>query len=93
MGWLDKITGRTPAQEIALVSAAADVKGAPGTRVYHEYFVDDEPTNGRYGWLCRVYAQDGTPHQTTGSEETDRSAREAAIAWADATKSKLRGAA
>lgn len=90
MGWLDKIGIRTAD---AKLSAKPDAKGAPGTRVYHEYGVSEAPVNGRYEWHCRVYAATGEAHNMTGSAETDRQARIDAIEWAETHKAKLRGIA
>lgn len=87
MGWLDRLKPSAKPRP----SAAPDVKGAPGTRVYHEYFVDEHATNGRHVWLCRVYAADGTAHEMTGSEETNPAAAQSAISWAESVKATLRG--
>lgn len=90
MGWLDKIgIGKADAK----LFAAPDVRGAPGTRVYHEYGVSEAPVNGRYQWHCRVYAANGVAQNMTGSAETDRQARIDAIEWAEEQKTKLRGIA
>lgn len=75
----------------AAPSAKPDAKVAPGTRVYHEYFVDDQPVNGRHVWLCRVYSAGGQVHEMTGSEETNHGACQSAIAWAETVKATLRG--
>lgn len=88
MGWLDKI-GISKAD--AKLSAKPDVKGAPGTRVYHEYGVSEAPVNGRYQWNCVVYDATSAPHRMTGSAETDRQARIDAINWAESHKATLRG--
>lgn len=94
MGWTDFFKAKPAAAPVLpKLAAVPDVRGNPGTRIYHEYFVDEAPINGRYHWLCRVYAADGLPHQTTGSEESDHEARMAAITWASTTKAALRGAA
>lgn len=90
MGLLDRFKKSTVDQTI---SVSPDPRGAPGTRVYHEYFVDPEPTDGRWRWHCRVYGADGKPIETTGSEETEHAARAAAVVWAEATKATMRGAA
>lgn len=88
MGWLDKIgIGKADAK----LSAKPDPKGAPGTRIYHEYGVSEAPVNGKYGWTCRVYAANGEAHNMTGWAETDRQARIDAINWAESHKATLRG--
>jgi hypothetical protein len=94
MGWLDKILGTSqPAPEPAPLASSVDIAVVDDPRVHHEYFVADEPENGRWPWLCRVYDKDGVPHQTTGSEEASEQARTAALAWANMKKAELRGAA
>lgn len=77
----------------AAVIPEPDVRGAPGTRVYHEYFVDDEPREDGWHWMCRVYAANGAATQQRGVAETKQLARNAAITWAAVTKAGLRGAA
>lgn len=92
MGWLDRFTkGETSAQPA--IAATPDPRGAPGTRIYHEYFVEAEPIDGRFPWRARVYAADGQPREMSGSEESEHAARAAAVAWAEATKTTMRGAA
>lgn len=96
MSWLDRIKSAIvqPAPEpVAAVAARPDPRGAPGTRIHHEYFVADEPTNGRWEWLARVYAADSTPHQMTGIEDSPELAGAAALSWAESTKATMRGAA
>lgn len=88
MRWIDRLTRKTPAAPAT--QAPTLLPSTPVDNVHHEYFVGDEPTNGRWGWLCRVYAHDGTPHQMTGAEETTEQARAAALAWAESTKRTLR---
>lgn len=88
MSFLDRLIGKSADPR---PSAAPDLKGAPGTRVYHEYFVDEHPVNGRFVWLCRVYAADATAHEMTGSEETNLAACQSAIGWAESVKATLRG--
>ncbi|MES2323277.1 MAG: hypothetical protein V4633_13515 [Pseudomonadota bacterium] len=93
MGMLDFFKPKPEAAPVLpKLASAPDVKGAPGTRMYHEYFVDEAPANGRIGWQARVYAADGTAHSMTGSAETDRQARIDAITWAESKKVELRGA-
>jgi len=90
MSWLDRFKKAGAPEADAPVVTAADQRGALDPRVHHEYFVADEPIDGRWPWLCRVYAADGQPSEMTGSEETESEARTAAIAWADATKNAMR---
>lgn len=95
MGWLDRLTGKAPVESAPEPVAAgkpvsADAGAADG--IHHEFFIDDEPVNGRIGWLCRVYAPGGVLHQSSGSEETNQSAVQAAIGWAESTKAELRRA-
>lgn len=80
------------APEPPRLAAKADRRGAPGTRIHHEYFVAEEPVDGRFPWKCRVYDADSTVHEMTGAEDSDHQARVAAIAWADDKKTALRGA-
>lgn len=90
MGWLDKLMGKT---DQAAAPDAAQGEPLPVSMkdgIYHEFFVSDEPEKGRYGWLGRVYARGGVMHQTSGSEETNEAAAQAAIAWAEAKKDELR---
>jgi hypothetical protein len=88
MGWLDKLTGKQPAPEEPAASAPSVRDG-----IHHEYFVDDEPADGRFGWLCRVYDKAGNPSQMTGAEESREQAASAAQTWAASAKRKLRGEA
>lgn len=85
MGWLDKLMGKddTPAP------VSYPVDGLLRDGIHHEYFVDEE--QGRFPWLCRVYARDGTPHQMTGNAETRAQAVTDALGWAEAKKRELRG--
>lgn len=73
------------------IDARRDPRGAPGTRVYHEYFVGDAPHEDGWRWMCRVYAQNGAPTEHEGVEDTRDKACRAAIAWAERTKDGLRG--
>ena len=92
MGWLDRFKkDEVPAQPG--IVATPDPRGAPGTRIYHEYFVEAEPVDGRFPWRARAYAANGQPMESSGSEETEHAARAAAVAWAEATKTTMRGAA
>ena len=105
MKWLDRLLGRTaappaPSAEVRQLprkaadrlSAPPDPKGAPGTRIYHEYFADREPINGAHHWHARVYTPGGGVHESRGSASSHRAACQAAIAWADGMKKSLRGA-
>ena len=87
MGWFDKLTGKADAIPVAVAAPVAE----PQDGVHHEYFVNDVAVNGRIGWLARVYAQDGTPHENSGSEETPEQAALAAQGWAADKKRELRG--
>ena len=72
---------------------APDPRGAPGTRIYHEYFLGDRPLpNGQWGWLARVYSANSEVTEQSGSEATQDSAREAALNWAVSAKEKMRAA-
>lgn len=73
------------------LDAKPDPRGAPGTRVYHEYFLEDEPRPQGWHWHCRVYAQNGAVTEREGHEPSRLDAGRAAIAWAEATKAGLRG--
>lgn len=75
----------------APVVMAADPRGAPGTRVYHEYLVGDESAEGKFPWLCRVYAQNGALNEKRGEAETYDAAKNAALSYAALTKRALRG--
>ena len=72
------------------LKAQPDPKGSAGARIYHEYFVGAEPFPDGFHWLSRVYAPDGVSRETSGVAKSDRRARVDAIAWAEATKAKLR---
>lgn len=90
---INKLFGTVP--EVAAPEVApmvADVRGAPGTRVHHEYFTE-ERTDGRWNWLCRVYAMNGAPNEQSGVAEDEASAASAALSWAARTKAILRGEA
>lgn len=93
MGWLDKIMGKEAAP--AEVAAPVVLARAPAVRdgIHHEIFIDDEPNNGRYGWLCRVYSRAGLHAQSNGSEESAVAAVQSASAWADSTMAQMRRAA
>lgn len=93
MSWFKRTPKVRDSAPVAVPVAAPDAKGAPGTRIYHEYFVGDAPVNGRYVWLCRVYAAGGQVHEMTGSEEANVDACQSAITWAESVKKQLRGAA
>ncbi len=73
------------------IEAAPDPRGAPGTRVYHEYFVFEPGADGRCGWLCRVYAQNGAVNEKTGDAVDAEAAKNAALTYAALTKRALRG--
>lgn len=75
------------------VQASADVRGAPGTRVHHEFFIDEPDSSGAYRWLCRVYAQNGAATEREGVAESRDGAQSAALSWAAKTKAALRGEA
>lgn len=95
-----------PAHKVGRLYATPDPKGAPNTRVYHEYFVPEAPEDGSWPWTCRVYGPGGTytdaagqvlpkPPQIMlqrGKAPTERLAREQAIAWAEQTKAAVRRA-
>lgn len=85
----------TPAPETELrpnrLYAAPDPKGEPGTRVYHEYFVTPEPDeSGMWPWSCRVYGPGGRVLKNDGKGKTRDRACQAAIAWADDIKARVR---
>lgn len=86
MGWLDKLMGKADQEEAPREPLPVSMRDG----IYHEFFVSDEPENGRYGWLCRVYARGSVMYQTSGSEETNAAAAQSAIAWAESKKDELR---
>ena len=90
MSWLDKIMGKDAAPAEVAEPVAPVLPSNIRDGIHHEFFLDDEPVNGRYGWLCRVYARGGVMHQTSGSEETNAAATQAAIDWAESKKAELR---
>lgn len=90
MSWLDKLMGKPEPMQMVAEAAPYPVDGLLRDGIHHEYFVDEE--QGRFPWLCRVYAKDATPHQMTGNAETRDQARTDALGWAAAKKRELRGA-
>lgn len=79
-------------QAAAPVELAPDHRGAPGTRVHHEYFLAGEANaDGKWLWTARVYAANGAPNEQSGLADTWELARNAALAWCARTKSILRG--
>lgn len=72
------------------LSAKPDPK-EPGKRVYHEYIVPYEAVDGVFPWHARVYGPKGVVLESAGRSHDRREACEQAIAWAERTKSKLRG--
>ncbi|MBQ5963151.1 hypothetical protein [Massilia sp. ZL223] len=97
MGIRSTIRAMFPGQQAQPVAAAPvevapDQRGAPGTRVYHEYFLVDEANgDGKWPWKARVYAANGAPNEQTGLADTQELARNAALAWCAKTKAILRG--
>lgn len=73
--------------------AAPDPRGAPGTRVYHEYFVTQCVDGVRYEWHCRVYSQNAEVTEHRGIADTEQAARSTALWFAARTKLALRGEA
>lgn len=73
------------------LAALAPTKGAPGTRVHHEYFLTDAP-EGRVNWLARVYAQNGAVNEQRGNEPNEQAAKDAALAWCAEITTALKGA-
>lgn len=92
MGWLDMFNPKVAEPVAAAVPVVTELRGALDARVHHEYFASEEPENGRYPWLARVYAADGTAHQNTGMEESYQDARREAFAWCERTKDTMREA-
>lgn len=88
---LDKIKAFFTGAPAARLDARADPRGKPGTRVYHEYFLEDEPRPKGWYWICRVYAQNGAATEREGFADSRFAAGRAAIEWADETKAGLRG--
>lgn len=90
---LQRLFGTEPAPAApAPVEMAPDPRGAPGTRVYHEYFVGEQrASDNRFPWLCRVYAQNGAVTEQRGDADTREAARNAALSFAALTKRALRG--
>ncbi len=80
---------KVPAEPVVM---APDPRGAPGTRVYHEYFVGEQrDIDHLFPWLCRVYAQNGAVNEKTGLADTREAASNAALSFAAITKRALRG--
>lgn len=93
---INRLLGNQPeAAPEQRVEVAPDPRGAPGSRVHHEYFVGDapEPSDNQWPWLCRVYAANGAVNEQSGRAPTQESARNAALSWAAKTKAALRGEA
>jgi hypothetical protein len=89
---ITRLFGSAPAAP-AVIVPEPDPRGAPGTRVYHEFFVEDAPRADGWHWLCRVYAANGAATEHGGVAESQLLARNAAITWAAKTKAGLRGEA
>ncbi len=83
--------GDDPAPE-PVTEIRPDPRGAPGTRVHHEYFIDQD-AEGTWFWLCRVYSQTSAATEQQGTSATEEGARSAALSWAAKTKAVLRGEA
>lgn len=91
---INKLLGNAPAPaRVEPVVVAPDPRGAPGTRVHHEYFTDERPLDNRWNWLCRVYAQNGAVNEQRSVADTQEEAKNAALAYAAVTKRALRGEA
>lgn len=83
---------RAQLQAAAPVEVGPDQRGAPGTRVHHEYFPAGEANaDGKWPWKARVYAANGAVNEQTGLADTQELARNAALAWCAKTKAILRG--
>jgi hypothetical protein len=80
-----------PTPAVPKLAAKPDPRVEPGKRVYHEYFLEDEPRPQGWYWLCRVYARGGEVNERAGHEQTRIEAGKAAIAYAETTKAVLRG--
>lgn len=93
MGWFDKLTGKPEPVAAPAPAPVAAPAAEPNDNIHHEYFVNDEPTDGRYQWHCRVYDKDSTPHGNGGTAETPEQAASAAQSWAADKKRELRGIA
>ena len=91
------LMGGRPAKEQAPASevVAPDQRGAPGTRVHHEYFVAEEANlhDLKWPWLARVYAANSAVNEQRGTADTQELARNAALTWCAKTKAILRGEA
>ena len=90
---LQRIFGQAPEDPTPepAVEAAPDPRGAPGTRVYHEYLVEQRAMDLRFSWMCRVYAQNGACTEQEGVADTADAAKNAALSFAAVTKKALRG--
>ena len=90
---LKKLFKAPVAEEVKapFVAAEPDKRGAPGTRVYHEYFIDLEPRPDGFHWLCRVYAQNGAVTERAGVAVNQSLAKDEALTWANRAKAGLRG--
>lgn len=89
---INRFLGREPeAQPEPVIELAPDPRGAPGTRVHHEILISEQLADGRFNWLCRVYAQNGACTERCERADTAEAAKNAALTFAAKTKLALRG--